>query len=121
MPLMMDDEEIEKRLKHPENAIVKYSGSGKPEGTKSKSERRVIKPETKAFIGAFAKLDGVKNIARVFEFPQSTVSSFKNASTNTNQNIDIRNKQEEILKSSREIALDRLMESLGAITDAKLQ
>lgn len=120
MALLIDDEEVEKRLNHPENAVIKFSGPGPQPGV-SHPRHRFLKPDTKAFIGTCAKLDSVSNTARVFQMRPAQVSNIKNGAEQTKTNQEVQDKIDSNLKSVRDIAIDKLMISMLNISEDKLK
>lgn len=121
--LILEDDQIEERLNHPTNIIFKYTDQkGRPLGGTNNHPRRILKPETKAFLGSLARLDSVNTVAKTFNFHQGQISNMKNGTERNHDNVKNLEAQKELdlTKNIRSTVLDKLMVSLGVITEDKL-
>lgn len=124
---IITEEELQKRLENPDNLcnreeiIVQVEhkrlrDSGRREGDKN------IPETVKELAGVLAHVDTLKNVGESLGISTSQVHQFKNGRNSQHvPNEELKDKIDERLGTVKDLALDRLVNSLNVITPEKLE
>lgn len=130
--MLITKEQAEARLNSPDNLanqvvrnnshfeIVKINHGGREQGRATD-----LTEQERATIGALAHLDTAKNIAREFGISRQHVENLKFGRVGARggdekEHPELKSKLGQKLEQVRDVALDKLMESLGLITQENL-
>jgi len=114
--MVIDNEELQRRLRSPKNIanlIDKSYHCTKPNGSTPRQRAPVL---VRATAGALAKQTSVKEVSETFNLSPNVV---REATHSTNP--EVRERVDTALDRVRELALDKLMESLGLLTEDKVK
>lgn len=120
--MFITEEQAKTRLNHPEN-IAKNDSPVRPLHA---GGRNIGDKNVPAFIrelaGAAAHVDTAKNVAAAFDISQSQVNQYKVGNTSPQHHSpDLKAKVDKQVSKARDLALDKLMLSLGLLTQDKLE
>ena len=118
LPMYINKEQLELRLKGQSDLTVSKSDRGRKEGSKN------LEHEERVLIGVLSKTDSQKNIAKEFGVSETTVSNISrglDASRRVDEDLtkDIKDKSALTKANISDKALNTLMKSIGVI-DTKL-
>lgn len=123
--MFIDREELESRLATDKNLVnatkslqIERCGSGRTPGAVNRTDSQ------RAAIGELAHLVGEQNAADLTGASQSQVNSYKrgfNSSGKRHHNPALDNEIQDSLGKVRDAAIDRMLASMGLITDDKLK
>lgn len=96
--------------------VIVDRSPGRPEGSPN------MPIEQKALIGAIANLPGSqKELAAQLDISQAQLSNIKNGKVNGKADSELKDKIQDRIDVINDVAIDKLMMSLGLITPEKLQ
>lgn len=122
---IISEEELQRKLENPDNLInrkdiiverIRIRDSGRREGDKN------IPEPVKELAGVLGHFDTLSNVAEALNISTSQVHQYKNGRNGQHSpNDELKDKIDERLGNARDIALDRLVDSLNVITPEKLK
>lgn len=117
--MLLDKADKEKRLQSPKNLLnnlpEKDRTDRRPLHVTKKPGTKNIPPSVKTIAGVLAKTEPIKEVAEVLEISPATVARAKNG-----KDKSVRSAVEQTTERIRDLALDKLMDSLGIIDDTTL-
>lgn len=120
--MFITEEQAKTRLNHPEN-IASNGSLVRPlhNGGRNLGDRNVP-PFIRELAGAAAHTEPAKEVAKAFDISQSSVNQYKIGNTSPkHHDPDLKAKVDQRVSKVRDLALDKLMLSLGLLTTDRLE